>query len=40
VGSPHHDTFHDGLSADEGGFLAVFQDRHQLGVDEKTEVGT
>src|ERR1039457_1359306 len=28
VRSPHHDTFHDGLSADEGGFLAAFQDRH------------
>ena len=28
VGSSHHDTFHDGLSADEGGFLAAFQDRH------------
>src|ERR1039458_3516699 len=25
VRSPHHDTFHDGLSADEGGFLAAFR---------------
>src|ERR1035441_5645890 len=39
VGSPHHDPFHDGLSADEGSILAAFQDRHKLGVDKKTEVG-
>jgi hypothetical protein len=38
VGGTHHHTFHDGLSADEGGFLAAFQDRHELGVGKKTEI--
>ena len=27
----HHDAFHHGLAADKG-FLAAFQDRHQLHV--------
>ena len=36
VGRAHHDAFHDGLAADEG-FLAAFQDRHQLGMGKKTK---
>ena len=33
----HHDAFHHGLAADQGRFLAAFEDGQQLDMREKTQ---